>query len=677
MSYQISIGGFNRARGTAASSAVNRTSLGGAFQAAGRTAGSLGAQMIDQADSLRMSKAQTQFKADVDTRVATLDPTNPEYQSQVEEIYQGASEEALSSASPTRSSNSERMNAWLENQTTAGRAIAIANQRQGLAEAAVTEFEALSMQTLDQVRRDPDGHAAYQEEMDEALASFAEAIPPEAQAELEKDYQRRAVEAVVEGLAQAGRHKEAQEAIAQNSDILTGGQRRGLTSLQKGIESQQRTERRAAFARRFADVEVAILEAGDFQGLQSARTLIDGLEAQGAFVDSPGAKPQLLRQLQAKQKGLVSQTRDEDNIMAKLERGLGLDSQKEADVGWKHYSATIGEDTSPADLIEHMVSYTEGSTIAPKELNNLIARGERADSAEQLAMSSLAIERLAERAPSAWVKSGDDSPRANLVNALVTTGFDREEAARLVIDRSKDQAAIKQRKEEFNDVFDGFDFRESLVDQMSTGIFPFSSGPEPAQIPAGKVQEYRRGVSALYRLTGDMDTSLQAAATQLQRRSSLSDLAGGAVVDFPAEATFPNSVGLDGTQIKDVVRADVEATLSSLNVPNLEGDFGGKMRWRLVPDERTKRDMREGKAPSYRIETMQFPVDGEGVYMPQYVMQDGQEVLARWRQFTADDLSSDTAFQEMVDKQVGVGRRQRQIEGSVTPEDQALELRGF
>jgi len=680
LSYQISIGGFNRARSAATNAAAGRTSLGGALTAAGRTAGNLGARMIDQADSLRMSQAQTRFKTDVDTRVAGLDPTNPDYQNQVEEIYQAASEAALSEASPTRSSNSERMNVWLGNQTTAGRAIAIANQRQGLAEAAVTEFEALSKQTLDQVRRDPDGHAAYQEEMDEALASFAEAIPQKAQEALEQSYKKQAVEAVVEGLAEAGRHDEARQAIEQNAAVLTADQRRGLSSVQRGIESRQKTERRATFARRFADVEVAILEANDFQGLQATRGLIDTLQAQGAFVDSPGAKPQLLRQLQAKQKAMVNQTRDEDNVMAKLQRGLGLDSQKEADAGWKHYSRTISPEATPADLIDHLVSYTEGATIAPTELNNLIARGERADSEEQLAMSSLAVERLSERAPSAWVKSGDDSPRANLVNALVSTGFDREEAARLVIDQSKDQAAIKQRKEEFNDTFDGFDFRESLADEMAEGIFPFSSGPEPSQIPAAHVQSYRRGVSALYRLTGDMDTSLTAAAKQFQRRASLSDLAGGAVIDFPAETTFPNSVGLGGDQLKDIIRSDVISTLSSLGVPELEGDFGGKMRWRLVSDERTKRDMREGLPPTYRIETMQFPVDGEGVYMPQYVMQDGQETLARWRQFTAEDLADHAEFQKEVELRVKGGRRQREAEieaEAIDTDEEIAELRGF
>lgn len=453
-----------------------------------------------------------------------------------------------------------------------------------------TELVDGSLQALgNSIVSSPDRFDAFYSQGLESIEAASPDLSPKGRQALLDGWRETSSMAAFNGMLEVDPQQALEDAQSKRFDKFWSPETkaRAINSAQAEIkrrEAEARARQAEVVDFRLADLEIAVRrgDAGE-QELAAARKA-------GLF----DKKPQKLVQLTTIADGVladqIKEAEEAAELQLKLSSGTGLDSQDEADKAWGARTKQLDESNEQASL-DHIAVFAAETGYVPTAMKRLVKNAERVDNPEQLALAAQTHDTLQASAPGADSGAGD---RVALVSALVNdAGVDYEEAATQVLSGVPDsrvlqerEALLKEQKKKGNQI----DFDEEAASRIP-GLEGFFGGNRTSP---GIATEMQSKYEQLFKLSGDQEVALAAAAEQMKREWGPSVFRDGNAMRYPPERYMPPALRQLGSDaLKSVVDGDISPALSA---QGLEGDYV------LAPDVvETRKRAARGKPPAYRV----------------------------------------------------------------------------
>lgn len=612
-----------------------RVSSGAAVADLAATVGNLVEQGDRGRDAIRSVKAEGAYKRAIAKKLDDLDPLAKDYEKNAREIVDTELESTLDSADMATDAGRQDLSLRLQLLAEGTYTAALSQRRVKLEEDAIETWTEARDEALAAIRNDPDFANTYVDAFRAQAERLNENISPERIDSMAEHFGDLAIEAQVEGLAEAGRFKDARKVAAENEKELSPDKARTLKARIREIETRKRNEAKAATAEEVADLSISIIDANNVSQLSAIRDRIEQRNDEGLFEGREGTRASLIGALESKRAALRRESEDLSIAWTKYQSG-GVDTPKEADAAYTVFRAREGENADPNEVLERAAEFTKQATIAPSVWKNVVKRAEKSDNPEQLAVAARFYDAVRRRDPDERVDVGTD-PQASRVRMVSTYaehyGVSIEDAASFIVASTPDPATRKERSASFGEQFPDFDARESMKNLGAAGGGGLLGWfVQDDLISAEAAKAYGEMVKMNYILTGDKQLAEEEAARQIQRTYGQSRLSGTPeVVKYPVENFLPPVVAreLPVEKRAELVRADINRGLEGLPVtpPDpLPTDFAGDED--LFPPFRLRAtgQFTEGDMPIYRIGIRRV-IGGIPVYPPIKNARDGNRDL--------------------------------------------------
>lgn len=616
-----------------------RAPRGGALSGIADIAQSVG-QIVENnnrgRDAIQSVKAEGAYKRTIAEKLDGLDPLAPDYEQRAREIVDTELQSTMDGAEMSTDAGRQDLSVRLQRLAEGTYNNALTFRRTELEKAAVETWEDASNEALAAIRQDPDFANVYTDVFRAQAKRLNENISPERLDQMAEGFGDLAVEAQVEGLAEAGRFDDARKVAAENEKSMAPDKARTIKARIREIETRKRNEAKAATAEEVADLSISIIDAENVGQLSAVRDRIERRNEEGLFEGREGTRASLIGALESKRAALRKAGEDTAVAWTKYQAGGGVDTQKEADAAYALFRAREGENADPATVLDRAAEFTRQAAMVPSAWKNVVKRAERSDNPEQLAVAAQFYDSVRRRDPDERIDVGAD-PQASRVRMVSTYaehyGVSHRDAAAFVVASTPDAATRKERSTAFGEQFPDFDARESMKDMGAAqggGLFGWFTDDDVVSAEAAKA--YGEMVKMNYILTGDKSLAEEEAARQVQRTYGQSRLSGTPeVVKYPVENFLPPVVNreLPVEKRAELVRADINRGIEGLPVtpPDpLPTDFAGDED--LFPPFRlqaTGRFTDNGK-PIYRIGVRRM-IGGIPAYPPIKNARDGNRDL--------------------------------------------------
>lgn len=350
--------------------------------------------------------------------------------------------------------------------------------------------------------------------------------------------------------------------------------------------AENEIDRLKAKAIEAANFEIADLELAIHRGAASQEQ-IDAARKRGLFDKQPHRYVTLSLASDRVAKGIAEAEAVATSIRTRLASGYGLNSQKEADIGFAERAKFLDPNNSEqfsASVAQYAVD--SGWLISP--FKQKVINAERRPDADNLAEAAQIHASIKERAP--WVDTGAGDNVALVTSLVADAGLDWDDAATQVVERLPDASTLKERTEKLKDMsISEEDLQNNAGKEAGLDAW-FGETTVPEMMP-----EYRRRVQAIYKLNGDEATAKSVAAQLMNQTWGLSVFRDGKAMKYPVERYKPPSGrAMPDDKYKEAVDGEILGMLNGLGI--------GDRQWRLEVDEAATKDRaREGKSPAYQI----------------------------------------------------------------------------
>lgn len=692
----VSIGGANRARSAAAPTGVAPSGAlqtqiappdtSGPFRAVAQAANNLGEEIQRnqiRRDRLQAATMQAQYETEVQTQIAELDPTAPDYEQQVQAVTAATRNDFIQRAEFQTQEIAEAFSAQLEitNAGLLGRAVG--ERRQVMAQEALELAEGHINTFENQVRADPEAVDLYRQATQRRLDELEGVIPHEQHDNIQRGMDAAAIRGEALGLADEGRYQAARSLLdgEDAQRLISGSGQQTIRNQIRTIRNQRRSDARRAAALTADQLDLQIAQASTIGELDAVEQDFQALQERGAFASNPGAAATLQRRLDNQRSAFVEESRAQTEALERYSSGLGHDTQEQADRAWQEL---YGQDApeSTAQLADRVGRFTEQSGRLPTPIEQMIDRAERSSNADQLALAAQVVDNVDARTNGA-VDTGAGDRIEQVRTRARTLGIDYTAAAQQVLDLSPgDRQEIERRREVFDQEILPDTSPDVMVDELNDvfgsggHLFGTFGGLTADDIPAEAFTFFEQAFRQAYELSGDQDLARRTAAEQTRRRYGVSDLAGPAsgpgVMANPPERHMGNAQTrqrFTRDQLSQIARTEVQGILGEAGIfgedfASVDADIPP---WQLVPDDQTERDLRNGRQPTYGIYIRNRfgalvparPVDENGV--------PGSPL--RFAVPNQTELQDNPLYRDLVEQQDAEDRRDRIQQGNLLPGD--------
>jgi len=525
-------------------------------------------------DNLISVKVQEEFKRQSLDAISQLDPLDSGYTEKLKTSLTDIQAGLLSDTGITNRKVAEdlqfRLTAALEADVTT----ASVTRRTAIAKDAVQTWQDLADLTLAQIRDAPDGVRQQVDAFADQVKRLNTGIPAEVSNSMTRTFAEAAFTAQVEGLALHARFDEAKALLAKEGGILDPEANRTLGRRIREIENQTQSELSSAINRQVANLEIQISDAPDEGALAKARLEVEKMDKEGKFTNErESTRANLIQAINSRRRSLVSDGRKLADALNAYERGT-LSNQSDVDMVYAYDRARLqeengGEPLSTEQALDHLVSFSKKSGRLPSEQNAYLENAGVSNDPERLASAAVMYKRLAEGAPAVKTDAG---PQVELTYSLMRLNdLDAVSAAQRVIEQGPNNAAIKQRDEEFALLAAEFDAkafvnREVLGRGLINRIFT-----SEVQVGPEVERDTRDTYAMFYRLSGD-EAAAKASTAMVMRRKYGKTSVGRSqpeVVKYPPEKNyFPAPVAQAMAEDPDLANRlifeDVEGAIAAV-----------------------------------------------------------------------------------------------------------------
>lgn len=555
-------------------------------------------------DNVRAVQVEGAFQREIDTEIAQLNPLDADYMDRVQDILNGAKDTATSSADFLTADVAQLTDLRLSAQVEKFRTLAQVDRRTAIEKVAIDERRQGMDAALAAIRNDPDAVGVYITKFTQDLQRLNTSISPEKQQEFADQFSDAAIIAQVEGLALAGRFKEARALADLDEEELNPKEFRALKKRIRSIEARDEADTKVDNAAEIAEVEIAILNERD---PEKARLMVEDAHARGIYNQTPGKRVVAERMVVAKEEEERKIQEERATILLKLP--TGLDSQKEADTLWEmvvEREAPRLKLLSPvareAALLEMAVNLVPQTGFIPTAFKRIIENAEHVEDPQVLARAAQYSDAFRNVAPGADTGIGDRGK--NVSAARERLGLPYKEAAMYVLQRFPNEKVLAHRIGEFSKIVKDVDFSAA---EEAAKIFDLDAD----QVPTRASIKYQETLSLYYNQTGNMVVAQAAAARTMAERFGVTTVGSPDspyLMEFPPERFIPGlaSQTLTREQQGTILTADAQRGMDALGIPRgivVEGiDNTATLQFVVTP--RTLRQIAAGERPEYDIYTL-------------------------------------------------------------------------
>jgi len=676
---QVRSGGAGSARDLGPSPVINRPDTGAGLQRAGRQIGQFAQQLQEQrvqADQLKAQEAEAKFDRRVQEEINKIDPTAANYDQKVEEAITTARQEARQDLDLETNQVQEQLETTLDVTAEQQRAFAFERRQQGLNQRAQRRLEEQTQQTAAKVRRNPEGFGDFVSEF-QAKASEINANLSDEQADrLSKEANRQFVEARAVGLAEQGRPGEARRVIEGNGGVFSTGQARALKQQVRGIENQQEQEQLANTQGTRNEIELGITRAQSIGELNQLQSRIDQADEQGAFTGAQGQKTNLQERIIRKKRQIAEEQREQTRSLQNVENGQ-IGSQSEADDAWEAFSRSQNlAQVSPQERVDAVSSFVDKTGWVPSSVKNPIENADRgAGGVNDLAEAAATYSTIRKSNPHADTGAFEDGSRVRLTAKLHDNlGISFDQAADRVANNVPDRAALKDRRQEFNDDIAPSLNGDALVRESVRGAESslFGAVGEDADVPQDMRQRAREIFQTHFEVTGDKELARSATQEALQERFTVTRVNGQSTITRAApERHVPGGTANqlrragEGETITRAVRQDVTNQLqqAGISIPDPPPGQQDMPAFRLAATD--ERRIARGQTPRWQVQVR----TSLGNFTPVTVRaQDGSERTLTYDMMSPEEFRQTQAVRDLRQRRLDEARETREdIEEGTRP----------
>lgn len=552
-------------------------------------------------DSITSVALEGEFDRRTSEEIAKLDPIETGYLEKVEDILTTARDDVLRADRFETQRGLDLTQGRLDARVIDSGIRATAARRRALEVDALRLREEEVDRTLARIRTDPDGTEKYLAGFADKMLRLAPSISPEVTRDLAEDFGDQALLAEAEGLALRGRTGDARALIDENQGELSSAQFRSAKNRIREIEGQQRADFARATARVIADFEIGIIK-----GEIDSTADIEAFEKRnpGIYNGREDKRVQHTRMVEARRKAKIKGERDLAAARANVDRGRGIDTEKEASAWWDdELKGYRGGD--PRETMERVAQGAADTGWIPPRMAQDFENAERTENPDLLgavAMQHDMINRTAPRAKG-MEKAGD---RVALTQSIVElTGSSYDDAAKQVIANVPDAATLKIRRQEFDEQVAQLNIEDEAskfgAPTLAETLVPFVDPPVPSG-PA--IAAYEKTLGTFHDLHGDMEIAKRATDKAMARRFGRTNVGGAnTIVELPPEAALPSPAqGLEPERRSQLINDEITQFLADFGIdvePAIGDEDNVLPPFGLVVDEQTRREAANGLPLTY------------------------------------------------------------------------------